>query len=80
METARAQKLADEYDISFFECSAKADVNVQEAFGALVEQVSARLQAVPAAGGTEAKKASVVSVGGTDAGAGAAAGDKTCCR
>jgi hypothetical protein len=36
-------RLAKEYGILFFETSAKQDINVQEAFGALVKQVSDRL-------------------------------------
>jgi len=44
--------LAKEYNIQFFETSAKQDIQVQEAFGALVKQVSDRLFGDPKAGQT----------------------------
>jgi len=49
VETARGQALADEYDIKFFETSAKTDTNVEAAFTTLVESVVDRLfsQAIP---------------------------------
>jgi len=43
VEKARGQELADEYGIAFFETSAKADLNVQEAFTSLVNSVCDRL-------------------------------------
>jgi small GTP-binding protein len=47
VEKSRGQDLAKEYDILFFETSAKADVNVQEAFTALVGAVCERMFADP---------------------------------
>lgn len=41
--TEQGRELAKEYDIQFFETSAKQDINVQEAFTALVKQVCDRL-------------------------------------
>jgi Ras-related protein Rab-8A len=43
IDRARGQALADEYEIPFFECSAKNDINVQEAFACLVEAVCNRM-------------------------------------
>jgi len=43
VETSRGQALADEYDIKFFETSAKTDSNVEEAFTTLVEAVVDRM-------------------------------------
>jgi len=43
VETSRGQALADEYDIKFFETSAKNDTNVEEAFTTLVEAVVDRM-------------------------------------
>jgi len=43
VDTARGQQVADEYHISFFETSAKADINVQEAFTDLVKKVCERM-------------------------------------
>jgi len=43
VETEKGRELAKEYGIPFFETSAKADINVQEAFSALVKQVCDRL-------------------------------------
>jgi len=45
VDTERGQALADEYDIKFFETSAKTDHNVQQAFGALVAMVADRVLA-----------------------------------
>jgi small GTP-binding protein len=47
VEKSRGQDLAKEYDILFFETSAKADINVQEAFTALVGAVCERMFADP---------------------------------
>ncbi|KNC53069.1 GTP-binding protein SAS1 [Thecamonas trahens ATCC 50062] len=44
VEASRGQALADEYDMQFYETSAKADINVEDAFFALTEQVLAKLQ------------------------------------
>eukprot|EP00475_Leptophrys_vorax_P002315 TRINITY_DN112_c0_g1_i1.p1 TRINITY_DN112_c0_g1~~TRINITY_DN112_c0_g1_i1.p1 ORF type:complete len:196 (+),score=69.77 TRINITY_DN112_c0_g1_i1:153-740(+) len=38
IETGRGQSLADEYQIKFFECSAKTDQNVTEAFMEIARQ------------------------------------------
>jgi Ras-related protein Rab-8A len=38
IETSRGQALADEYGIKFFECSAKTDQNVSEAFMEIARQ------------------------------------------
>jgi len=43
VETDRAQQLADEYEIKFFETSAKNDVNVSTAFDSLVRMVCERI-------------------------------------
>jgi len=43
VETERGQALAEEYDIKFFETSAKADINVQAAFSSLVQAVCDRV-------------------------------------
>eukprot|EP00457_Paulinella_chromatophora_P019446 gb/GEZN01021120.1/.p1 GENE.gb/GEZN01021120.1/~~gb/GEZN01021120.1/.p1 ORF type:complete len:215 (-),score=31.72 gb/GEZN01021120.1/:16-636(-) len=43
IDKARGQELADEYNIDFFETSAKADIQVQEAFTRLVTSVCDRL-------------------------------------
>jgi Ras-related protein Rab-8A len=43
VETSRGQALADEYDIRFFETSAKTDTNVEDAFSSLVEAVVDRM-------------------------------------
>jgi len=43
VEKTRGQELADEYAIQFFETSAKADLNVQDAFTSLVNSVCGRL-------------------------------------
>ena len=40
---SKGRELAEEYGIHFFETSAKADINVQEAFGSLVNAVCLRL-------------------------------------
>jgi len=43
VDFSRGREIADLYDIQFFETSAKADINVQEAFGALVDMVCDRM-------------------------------------
>lgn len=43
VEASRAQALADEYGISFFECSAKTNQNVVEAFTSLAVDIKRRL-------------------------------------
>lgn len=43
VEKSRGQGLADEYDIRFFETSAKTNNNVDEAFSTLVEDVCKRM-------------------------------------
>jgi len=43
VDSQRGASLAEEYDIKFFETSAKADINVQAAFSSLVEAVCDRL-------------------------------------
>merc|ERR1711916_324149 len=44
VEASRGQALAEEHGMQFFETSAKADINVEDAFFALTEQVLAKLQ------------------------------------
>jgi len=53
VDTAKGQVLAEEYDVPFFETSAKADVNVQPAFAALVSAVCGRLLAESQRTGTD---------------------------
>lgn len=43
MSSEQGKALAAEYNIHFFETSAKADINVQEAFTQLVKQVTDRI-------------------------------------
>jgi len=43
VDSQRGTSLAEEYDIKFFETSAKADINVQAAFSSLVAAVCERL-------------------------------------
>jgi Ras-related protein Rab-8A len=56
VETEKGKELAKEYGIQFFETSAKADINVQEAFTALVKQVCDRIFAEPTTGGKKGKE------------------------
>ena len=44
IETGRGQSLADEYGIKFFECSAKTDQNVTEAFMEIARQSMADVE------------------------------------
>lgn len=43
IDTEKGKELAKEYNIQFFECSAKNDINVNEAFTSLVKQVTDRI-------------------------------------
>jgi len=43
VDTARAQRLADEYRIKLFEASAKANINVNEAFICIAQDIKKRL-------------------------------------
>jgi len=47
VETARGQALADEYNIKFFETSAKANINVVESFTAIAMDIKKRLMDAP---------------------------------
>jgi Ras-related protein Rab-8A len=47
VETSRGQELADEYDIKFFETSAKSNVNVVEGFIAIATDIKKRLMDNP---------------------------------
>lgn len=51
VETARAQRLADEYNIQIFEASAKNNINVTESFVHIAKEIKHRLMdsAAPAA-------------------------------
>jgi Ras-related protein Rab-8A len=55
VDTARAQRLADEYRIKLFEASAKSNINVNEAFVCIAQDIKRRLMdssaAAPASGG-----------------------------
>jgi len=52
VDKSEGQKLADEYGIAFFETSAKANINVQQAFDHLIHAVCRRIFATPGANGT----------------------------
>lgn len=43
IDTARAQRLADEYRIKLFEASAKSNINVSEAFICIAQDIKKRL-------------------------------------
>jgi len=43
VDKVKGQQLADEYDIKFFETSAKTNANVEEAFSSLVDMVCERM-------------------------------------
>jgi len=49
VETSRGQGLASEYGIKFFETSAKANINVTEAFTAIAKDIKKRLMDNPSA-------------------------------
>jgi Ras-related protein Rab-8A len=73
VSTEEGQKLAKEFGISFWECSAKNDINVSECFIGIAKAVKDRLVADGAGGPSPAK-------GGVKIGAnqGAASGKKCC--
>lgn len=50
VETARGHQLADEYGIKFFETSAKANIQVVEAFTAIAADIKKKLMDNPSAG------------------------------
>lgn len=58
----RGQELADEYSIPFFETSAKANINVQEAFTSLVNSVCDRLFSVDSGAGSGSSNAATVTL------------------
>ncbi len=43
IDKPRGKALADEFQVTFFECSAKANVNVDQAFSSIVRDVMKRL-------------------------------------
>merc|ERR1712080_605527 len=43
IQKEKGQEIADEYNVKFFETSAKENINVQEAFSALVNMVCERM-------------------------------------
>lgn len=47
VETKRGQELADDYNISFFETSAKSNINVVESFTSIAQDIKKRLEANP---------------------------------
>jgi Ras-related protein Rab-8A len=49
--TARAQALADEHKMLFFEASAKSGTNVENVFGSVARDIVARLRDAPDGGG-----------------------------
>lgn len=66
--------LASEFQIPFFEASAKADINVQQAFSKLVEDVVDRTMG----GAQKGKKGETPDSGGVALSAGGKT-DKKCC-
>jgi Ras-related protein Rab-8A len=75
VEKKAGENLAEEYGIPFFETSAKQDINVQEAFTALVNAVCDRLFSE---GGPKNKKDGNQTVS-LDDGSGGGGGKKKCC-
>lgn len=76
VESDRAQLLADEYGIKFFETSAKNDLNVKEAFTSIAKDIKLRLMDNPTDPGNRAAKGGSNSTFqvGNDSG-----GKKKCC-
>mmetsp|Transcript_1364 Transcript_1364/g.2476 ORF Transcript_1364/g.2476 Transcript_1364/m.2476 type:complete len:254 (+) Transcript_1364:1243-2004(+) len=75
VSTEEGQKLAKEFGIDFFECSAKNNINVEQAFIGLGRAVKNRLVAE---GGGQARPTGGVKVGGHGA-ARPGQGGKNCC-
>lgn len=68
VSTERGRELANEFGIEFFETSAKADINVQEAFGKLVDMVCDRMFSESSSAGGRGRNASTVQVAKGDGG------------
>lgn len=75
IETEKGQEIADEYDVKFFETSAKENENVTEAFTALVNMVCERLFSPSNTQGTENKSGGSQAVNIDDK----EGGKKKCC-
>lgn len=78
VETDEGQALADEYDIKFFETSAKAGTNVDEAFTTLVTSVCDRMFVGGSAAASKDSGSSAAAVKVTDDNS-QPAGKKGCC-
>eukprot|EP00461_Guttulinopsis_vulgaris_P000388 UN00388 len=60
VETARAQRLADEYNIQLFEASAKNNINVTESFVHIAKEIKHRLMdSAPSSGGASSDSVDV---------------------
>ncbi len=56
VDTARGQKLADEFRIKFFETSAKNNINVEQAFYSIARDIKQRLMEDPSPGPSSGNK------------------------
>ncbi|KAJ6792544.1 Uncharacterized protein M6B38_238175 [Iris pallida] len=75
--TSRGQSLADEYDIKFFETSAKTNMNVEEVFFTIARDIKQRL----AESESKAEQPQTITINQPDPskGSGAAAEKSGCC-